>query len=242
MPEADGGLNGVVTAAMYPLEGEGRITKVSANVNRSRRFNASQDTFIDATRPALNFGGAQTMWVGFNDQMRPLVQVPFPVCDNVFTCIPSDAQVDVAYLYLYVFEGRGFTNWDQSVMGVSVHPVNSMWDEGTANWTTPWASPGGDVGPADSVTRLGSARINTWLRLDVPTRWPPWWKAMRPTTASRSPRTRPTGQRAQRPRLCAALALPLPPPSSSTPARPATCASSSAPTNKRWLRGPTVVT
>jgi 5'-nucleotidase len=167
LPEADGGLNGVVTAAMYPLEGEGRITRRSADVNRSRRFNASQDTFIDATRPALNFGSAQTMWVGFNDQMRPLVQVPFPICDNVHTCIPANAQVDVAYLYLYVFEGRGFTNWTQSVMGASVHPVNSMWDEGTANWTTPWATPGGDVGPADSVARLGSSRINTWLRLDV---------------------------------------------------------------------------
>jgi 5'-nucleotidase len=167
MPEADGGLNGVVTEAMYPLEGEGRITKVSADVNRSRRFNASQDTFIDATRPALNFGSAQTMWLGFNDQMRPLVQAPFPVCDDVYTCIPSDAQVDVAYLYLYVFEGRGFSNWEQSVMGVSAHAVTSMWDEGTANWTTPWATPGGDVGPAVSVARLGSARINTWLRLDV---------------------------------------------------------------------------
>ena len=167
LPEADGGLNGVVTSAMYPLEGEGRITKVTADVNRSRRFNVSQDTFIDATRPALNFGGAQTMWVGFNDQMRPVVQTPFPICDNVHTCIPSNAQVDVAYLYLYVFEGRGFSNWTQSVMGASVHPLTSMWNEDTANWTTPWATPGGDVGPADSVTRLGSARINTWLRLDV---------------------------------------------------------------------------
>jgi hypothetical protein len=167
LPEADGGLNGLVTAAMYPLEGEGRIVRRSADVNRSRRFSASEDTFIDGDRPALNFGGAQTMWVGFNDQMRPLVQVPFPICDNVYTCIPANAQVDVAYLYLYVYEGRGFSNWEQSVMGASVHPVNSMWDEGTANWTAPWATPGGDVGPADSVTRLGSARINTWLRLDV---------------------------------------------------------------------------
>jgi hypothetical protein len=165
--EADGGLGGVVGADEYPLEGEGRITKVTADVNRSRRFNASQDTFIDASRPAMNFGAAQTMWLGFNDQMRPLVEVPFPVCDNVFTCIPSDAQVDLAYLYLYVYEGRGFANWNQSVMGVSAHAVNSMWSEATANWTMPWANPGGDVGPAVSVTRLGNARINTWLRLDV---------------------------------------------------------------------------
>lgn len=167
LPAANGGLNGVVTAAMYPLEGEGRITRRSADVNRSRRFNVSQDTFIDATRPTLNFGSAQTMWVGMNDQMRPVVQAPFPVCDNVFTCIPSNSQVDVAYLYLYVFEGRGFSNWVQSVMGVSVHQVLSGWDEATTTWAFPWANPGGDVGPAESVVRLGSARIGTWLRLDV---------------------------------------------------------------------------
>ncbi len=167
MPEADGGLNGVVTEAMYPLEGEGRITRRSADVNRSRRFSVSEDTFIDGSRPAMNFGSAQTMWVGFNDQMRPLVQVPFPVCDDVFTCVPSNSQIDAAYLYLHVFEGRGFSNWNQSVMGVSAHAVNSMWSEGAANWTSPWANPGGDVGPAVSQTRLGSARINTWLRVDV---------------------------------------------------------------------------
>jgi len=167
MPEADGGLDGVVTEAMYPQAGEGRITLRTANVNRSRRFNVSQDTFIDATRPAMAFGSAQTMWVGFNDQMRPVVQVPFPVCDNIHTCIPSDSQVDLAYLYLYVYEGRGFSNWIQSVMGVSVHRALSSWDEATTTWAFPWASPGGDVGPAESVVRLGSARIGTWLRLDV---------------------------------------------------------------------------
>jgi 5'-nucleotidase / UDP-sugar diphosphatase len=167
LPEADGGLNGVVTEAMYPQAGEGRITLRTADVNRSRRFNVSEDTFLDGSRPALNFGSAQTMWVGLNDQMRPAVQVPFPVCDNVFTCIPSDAFVDTAYLYLYVFEGRGFSNWNQSVLGVSVHPVTAGWNEATATWTAPWANPGGDVGPADSVVRLGSARMGTWLRLDV---------------------------------------------------------------------------
>ena len=167
VPEADGGLNGVVTAAMYPLEGEGRITKRSANVNRSRRFGVTEDAFIDGSRPALNFGSTQTMWVGFNDQMRPVVQAPFPVCDDVFTCIPDNAWVDAAYLYLYVFEGRGFTNWDQSTLGVTAHAATSGWDEATANWTFPWANPGGDVTPAASQTRLGSSRINTWLRLDV---------------------------------------------------------------------------
>lgn len=165
--EADGGLGGVVGEDEYPLEGEGRITKVTANVNRSRRFNVSQDTFINGAQPAANFGGAMTMWVGFDDTMRPLVEVPFPVCDNVFTCIPSDAQVDVAYLYVYVYQGRGFSNWNQSVMQVAAHPVNAMWSQATANWVAPWASPGGDFGPATNMSQLGNARIGTWLRLDV---------------------------------------------------------------------------
>jgi hypothetical protein len=167
LPEADGGLNGLVTEAMYPLAGEGRITKVTANVNRSRRFNVSEDTFLNGAQPSVVYGAAQTMWVGFDDQMRPLVRAPFPVCDDVFTCIPPDAQIDLAYLYLHVYEGRGFDNWEQSVMWVSVHPVTAMWNEASANWVSPWANPGGDVGPADSKAQLGSARINTWLRLDV---------------------------------------------------------------------------
>lgn len=166
-PGAAGGLNGVITEAMYPRGGEGRITKRSADVSRSRRFGVTEDTFINGAQPAVVYGSAQTMWVGFNNQMRPLVKTPFPVCDNVHTCIPDNAWVDGAFLYLYVFEGRGFSNWDQSTLGVSVHPVTGDWSEGATNWTMPWTSPGGDFGPADSVTRLGSARINTWLRLDV---------------------------------------------------------------------------
>jgi 5'-nucleotidase len=166
-PVADGGLNGTVTSAAYPLEGEGRITKRSADVNRSRRFGVTEDTFINGAQPAVVYGAAQTMWVGFNDQMRPMVKAPFPVCDDVFTCIPDNAWVDAAYLYLHVFEGRGFTNWDQSTLGVTAHGVTSDWSEATANWTFPWANPGGDVTPAASQTRLGSSRINTWLRVDV---------------------------------------------------------------------------
>ncbi len=160
-------LNGAVTAADYPEGGEGRITKRTADVVRSRRFGVSEDTFLNGAQPSVVYGAAQTMWVGFNDQMRPVVKTPFPVCDNVHTCIPDNAWVDAAYLFLYVFEGRGFSNWDQSTLGVAVQPVTGDWASGTANWTTPWTNPGGDMGPVDSVTRLGSSRINTWLRLDV---------------------------------------------------------------------------
>lgn len=160
-------LNGSVTAVDYPAGGEGRITKRTADVSRSRRFGVTEDTFLNGAQPSVVYGAAQTMWVGFNDQMRPVVKTPFPVCDDVHTCIPDNAWVDAAYLFLYVFEGRGFTNWDQSTLGVSVQPVTGDWASGTANWTTPWTTPGGDMGPVDSTTRLGSARINTWLRLDV---------------------------------------------------------------------------
>lgn len=166
-PEADGGLGAVVTADEYPTTGMGRITKMTASVQRSRRFSASQDTFINGRQPATVFGNTQTMWVGMDDTMRPVVEVPFPMCDNVYTCIPAMAQVDHAYLYLYVVEGRGFSNWTQSAMLVSAHPVTAMWDEATANWTTPWTAAGGDMGTAEGTMPLGSARLNTWLRVDV---------------------------------------------------------------------------
>ncbi|MER2600370.1 MAG: 5'-nucleotidase C-terminal domain-containing protein [Caldilineales bacterium] len=166
-PVSEGGLGGMITADAYPAAGWGRINQVSATVQRSRRYNVSEDTFLNGTQPAANNGNAQTMWVGFNNQLRPVVQVPFPICDNVYTCIPASAQVDQAYLYLYVYEGRGFANWNQSAMLVAAHPVTKMWAEATANWTNPWTTAGGDMDAAGPSVPLTSSRINTWLRLDV---------------------------------------------------------------------------
>ena len=166
-PEADGGLNGLVTAAAYPREGQGRITKVTPAVQRSRRYNVSQDTFLNGAQPAANFGGASTMWGGFNNQMRPTVYAAIPICDNVATCIPAYSAVDVAYLYLYMVEGRGFDNWNQSVMAMAANPATTTWDQATATWTSPWTTPGGDIGPAGPTVMAGSSRIGTWLRFDV---------------------------------------------------------------------------
>jgi hypothetical protein len=129
-------------------------------VSRSRRFNADRDTFIDGSRPSNYFGSAQTMWTGFFGQMRPLVHTPM-------SGIPGDAYVDVAYLYLYVIEGRGFTNWSNSVINVQVHQVTGDWMPVAVNWTMPWIMPGGDYGPAIGGNHIGSGKLNTWLRLDV---------------------------------------------------------------------------
>ncbi len=100
------------------------------------------------------------MWTGFFGQMRPLVHTPL-------NGIPGDAYVDVAYLYLYVVEGRGFTNWSNSVINVEARPVTTQWMPDAANWWTPWTMPGGDYGPAVGANHIGSAKINTWLRLEV---------------------------------------------------------------------------
>ena len=130
-------------------------------VQRSRRFNIDQDTFINGAQPAVAFGSAQTMWIGFFDQLRPVVHAPI-------AGIPSDAAIDVAYLYLYVFEGRGFSQWSNSVISnVAAHAVTTPWVSETASWWTPWTMPGGDYGPTVGASHLGSGRINTWLRLDV---------------------------------------------------------------------------
>ena len=101
------------------------------------------------------------MWVGFFDQMRPVVNVPI-------SGIPSDAQVDTAYLYLYVTEGRGFSNWTNSVINnVNVHEITTPWMPDPVNWWTPWTLPGGDFGPVVGPNHLGSGKIGTLLRLDV---------------------------------------------------------------------------
>ncbi|MER2600127.1 MAG: pullulanase-type alpha-1,6-glucosidase [Caldilineales bacterium] len=129
-------------------------------VSRSRRFNVDRDTFISGVQPATYFGNAQTMWTGFFGQMRPLVHAPVET-------LPTNAYVDAAYLYLYITEGRGFTNWQNSVVGVQVHPVTTAWMPVAVNWSSPWSMAGGDYGPALSSNHIGSGKLNTWLRLDV---------------------------------------------------------------------------
>ena len=130
-------------------------------IHRSRRFNLDEDTFLNGAQPGVAYGNAQTMWLGFFNLMRPLVHAPI-------AGIPSDAEVDAAYLYLYVTEGRGFSTWANSVIGqVSPHAVTTPWSAATATWTTPWNTAGGDYGPALASTHIGLGKLNTWLRLDV---------------------------------------------------------------------------
>ncbi|MER2598431.1 MAG: S8 family serine peptidase [Caldilineales bacterium] len=129
-------------------------------VSRSRRENVDRDTFISGVQPGTHFGSAQTMWAGFFGQMRPVVHTGM-------SSIPSDAVVDQAYLYLYVTEGRGFTNWGNSVIGVSSHAVDTEWMPVAVNWTMPWTMAGGDYGPALSNTHIGAGKLNTWVRFDV---------------------------------------------------------------------------
>ncbi|MCB0205354.1 MAG: DNRLRE domain-containing protein, partial [Anaerolineae bacterium] len=149
------------TVTVYAVESTGPA------VMRSRRYDVSMDTFINGTQPAANYGGAQTMWVGFYDQMRPLTMAQVPVCNDPLTCIPPDSAVDAAYLYLYVTEGRGFSTWSSSVVSISVHELDTQWQEQSATWSTPWTVPGGDFGPALDTAMVGSGRLETWVRFDV---------------------------------------------------------------------------
>jgi hypothetical protein len=129
-------------------------------VYRSRRFDVDRDSFLNGSQPNAFYGSSQTMWVGYYDQMRPVVHAPL-------SAIPGDAYVDVAYLYLYVYEGRGFSNWSSSVINVAVHPVTSAWMSEAVNWVTPWTNPGGDFGTSVGTNHLGSGKIGVWLRLNV---------------------------------------------------------------------------
>ena len=136
-------------------------------VARSRRYAVTMDSFLDGTQPGANFGQTSTMWVGFQDQMRPLVWADIPVCDGS-GCIPGGSSVDAAYLYLYVTEGRGYTTWDQSLIGsVTAHALLSQWTQEGATWVAPWQTAGGDLGRALGSTHLGNGKVGTWLRFDV---------------------------------------------------------------------------
>ncbi|MFZ2488871.1 MAG: S8 family serine peptidase [Anaerolineae bacterium] len=148
-------LNGVQGGEVYAFE-----LPQPTLVSRSRRMDVDRDTFISGVQPATYFGSAQTMWTGFFGQLRPVVHTPLDA-------VPSDAVVDVAYLYLYIVEGRGFVNWTNSVINVGAHSVTTEWMPDAVNWTSPWTMAGGDYGPAVGSNHIGSAKINTWLRLDV---------------------------------------------------------------------------
>ena len=130
-------------------------------VSRSMRFNVDRDSYINGTQPSMYYGSDQTMWVGFYDQMRPVVHTPL-------NGIPGDSAVDQAWLYLYVTEGRKFGNWSTSVLeNVTAHPATTEWMPYAVNWWMPWTMPGGDYGPGGVPNHLGSGKIGTWLRLDI---------------------------------------------------------------------------
>ena len=130
-------------------------------VDRAMLFNVDRDSYINGAQPSNYYGSDQTMWVGFYDQMRPVVHTPL-------NGIPGDSAVDQAWLYLYVTEGRKFGNWSQSVLeNVTAHPATTEWMPYSVNWWIPWTMPGGDYGPGGVPNHLGSGKIGTWLRLDV---------------------------------------------------------------------------
>ena len=130
-------------------------------VSRAMRFNVDRDSYINGAQPGNYYGSDQTMWVGFYDQMRPVVHTPI-------NGIPGDSAVDQAWLYLYVTEGRKFGNWSTSVLeNVTAHPATTEWMPYAVNWWMPWTMPGGDYGPGGAPNHLGSGKIGTWLRLDI---------------------------------------------------------------------------
>ena len=136
-------------------------------IARSRRYAVTMDSYLNGTQPAANFGQASTMWVGFQDQLRPVAWADIPVCDGA-GCIPGGSSVDVAYLYFYVTEGRGYATWDQSrIDSVTAHALLSPWTQDGATWVAPWQAAGGDLGPALGSTHLGNGKVGTWLRFDV---------------------------------------------------------------------------
>jgi hypothetical protein len=163
--------SGSVFHAMDMFDGSYRFQELSSSHleivdngayphSHSRRFAAAEDTFINGSQPLQSYADAQTMWVGWYDQMRPLIHAPV-------TGIPPDAAVDEAYLYVYVVEGRGFANGSSSVLDVNAHRVTTDWISSSVSWWMPWHVPGADLGPAVGSHRMASWKVGMWVRFDV---------------------------------------------------------------------------
>ncbi|MDW8318929.1 MAG: pullulanase-type alpha-1,6-glucosidase, partial [Anaerolineae bacterium] len=159
----------VKTATFNPATGTFRVpARTTAvfvlptppTVPNTGRFPMVQDTFINGTRQTLNFGSAGTMWFGHRGWLRPVMRADL-------SAIPGDAAVDRAYLWVYVTEGRGFTNYAESTLDVSVHTVSTPWAESTATWLVPWTTAGGDFGPALQTIRADQNSVGKWMRFDV---------------------------------------------------------------------------
>ncbi|MCB0110012.1 MAG: fibronectin type III domain-containing protein, partial [Caldilineaceae bacterium] len=116
---------------------------------------ALQDTYVASNPRSLNFGGSDTLLLGYNAEgsnlgaLRPLLWFDFP------GPIPSGSIINSARvrLYLYGVTGGG--------MNVQIRHLVSGWNE----FAVTWDSHEPDWGGADTSTGIGTA--TGWIEVDI---------------------------------------------------------------------------
>src|SRR5438132_6197116 len=116
-------------------------------VSYSATFPATEDTYVNSTRPNTNYGKATTLQVDMQPSIkRALIRFSVPG-------IPSNATIQSATLRLFVV--------DKSNQSGSIQLVNGSWSERTTTWSN---------GPAVGLqiaTIAGAAQDNTWKEASV---------------------------------------------------------------------------
>lgn len=116
---------------------------------------AIQDTYVASNQRSLNFGGSDTLLLGYNSEgnnlgaLRPLIWFDFP------GPIPSDSVINSARirLYLYGVTGGG--------MNAQIRHLVSGWDE----FAVTWDSHEPDWGSADTSVGIGTS--TGWVEIDI---------------------------------------------------------------------------
>lgn len=101
------------------------------SVNTVVTLSATQDTYVASNQANANFGGSDTLSLGYNASgandgaLRILVQFDFP------GSIPSDATINSAQMRLYMYAST-----DASSMDTNVRNLLSSWSEYEVTWNS----------------------------------------------------------------------------------------------------------
>jgi hypothetical protein len=120
------------------------------------------DTQLDANLPLHAFGKQSTGQSASNIARRLPVNLMFDVTE-AYNILPAGSPVIGAELYLRVFAAAS----DDPSTAFSLFPVLASWNEVSATWQSPWATPGGDFGPELAAVACGSPDQHHYITVDV---------------------------------------------------------------------------
>lgn len=143
---------GAESALQIPV----RLHNITTGVE-TKVLTPTDDTFIQAGTPNLNFGNWAFLYVGGNSVLRSLVKFDTTVIGTMYT-------VKSAKLRVWV-DAYGSTGQPHTLIAFN---LRKPWSEKTATWKTPWTTPGGDVdqSPAGQAP-ISKTDVGKWVELDV---------------------------------------------------------------------------